>query len=206
MKTNNITGLIQLILFALLMNVTVSCSGSRQFVSPHQLPDDRKHIPEPKFRKYNHVTDGFDKQFTYQLKQSLDISRQLRHLFGKPKQAYNIDAFDEVLNSSWFTNRNAKNRMPLEMVAKGPNTNDGPDTSGIWTIKRAKSEGVTPGFHIVDNNNNRYVIKFDPVGYSELATGAEVVSTKLFYAAGYHVPENHIAYFNPDILRLDDNV
>jgi hypothetical protein len=118
----------------------------------------------------------------------------------------NIDAFDEVHNSTWFTNRNAREHMTLEEIACGPDTGEGPDQSGPWIIFRAKVQGVTPGFQIKDSKGNRYVIKFDPPGYSELMTGAEVVSTKLFYASGYNTPENYITYFHPDILTLGDNV
>jgi hypothetical protein len=39
-----------------------------------------------------------------------------------------------------------------------------------------------------------------------LATGAEVVSTKLFHAAGYNVPENYIVYFDPEMLKLGEKV
>jgi hypothetical protein len=184
----------------------MGCSGSRPFVPPPPLPDDRQHIPEPRVRKYNHLKDGFNKQFTMQTEQALDVARQLRHLFGKPKQALNVDAFDEVPNSSWFMNRNAIRRMSLEDIARGPDTGSGPDTTGKWTITRAKAEGVTPGFHIKDARGDRYLVKFDPPGYPELATGAEVVSTKLFHAAGYTVPENYIVSFHPRILELADEV
>ena len=184
----------------------IYCSSSKQFIAKAPIPDDRQHIDEPKVRNYNWVEDHIDMQFTEQLDQSFDLSRQLRNLFNQPKEAYNVNNFDEVENSSWFTNRNAIETMPLKKITKGPDTVNGPDTTSKWIIKKAKSEGVTPGFHIKDKKGNRYVIKFDPIGYSELVTGAEVVSTKLFYAAGYHVPENYIVYFHPDILLLGDKV
>ncbi len=194
------------ILTSVLFCCIISCSSSHRFIPPQPLPDDRQHIGEPEERNYNLVSDSFNKQFTMQLQQSFDLSRQLRHLFGKPKQAFNVDAFDEVPNSSWFTNRNAMKKMSIEKISRGPDTVEGPDMRDKWTITSAKAEGVTPGFHIKDSLGNRYVIKFDPIAYSELATGAEVISTKLFYAAGYHVPENYIAVFHPDILTIGDKV
>ena len=45
-------------------------------------------------------------------------------------------------------------------------------------------------------------VKFDTPGHGELATGAEVVVTKLFHALGYHVPANHIAYIRRDDLMI----
>jgi len=155
---------------------------------------------------YNWLEDGIDNQITRQIEEFLDFSRQFRHLFGKPKQAYNVDAFDETTNSSWFTNRNHIKQMPLKEIARGPDTGTGPDTTGKRIITRAKVEGITPGFTIKDKHGNYYVIKFDPIGFNEMATGAEVVSTKLLYAAGYFTPENYITYFHPLILKIDDNV
>jgi hypothetical protein len=73
-------------------------------------------------------------------------------------------------------------------------------------VTRAKAEGVTPGFSIRDSRGEHYLIKFDPLGYPELASGAEVVSTKLFHAAGYNVPENYVTHFHPRILKLGERV
>lgn len=193
-------------IMALSLFLMIACSGTRYFVPPPEIPDDRQNIPEPEERDYNYVSDGFDQQFSNQLEQSFDLSRQFRHLAGKPKQALNVDAFDEVGNSSWFTNRNAQMRMTIEGITVGPNISGGPDTTGEWIVTRAKAEGITPGFHIKDKHGNRYVIKFDPQGYAELATGAEVISTLIFYAAGFHTPENYLTIFNPDILVVGEKV
>ena len=182
------------------------CSGPRMFVPPEQVPDDRRSIPEPDEKEINIYADNVDKLVAKQIGKFFDTSQQVRKVLGKPKQAYNVDAFGDVANSSWFTNRNGMKRMTEEEISRGPNTGVGPDTSGTWTIIRAKAEGVTPGFSIEDRHGERYLIKFDPKGYSEMATGAEVVSTKLLYAAGYNVPENYIVYFHPRILKLGGKV
>ncbi|MBA3269737.1 MAG: hypothetical protein H0T71_04430 [Acidobacteria bacterium] len=121
-----------------------------------------------------------------------------RNLFGNPgdpdlnRRAMNVNTIDEVPDSSWFTNRIIGTRpMTVEEVAKGPDTGNGP-APGKWTIVSGKSDGITPGFTILDSNNDRWFIKFDPPKWREMASGAEVVVTKLFHALGYHVPENHI--------------
>lgn len=197
--------LVTVVLFVALLACVTSCSKST-YAPPPPLPEDTRHIPEPKESGYNNIEYLFDRQFTEQLDQTFDLSRLCRKLVGSPKQAYNIDAFDEVPNSSWFTNRNATQRMSVDEIARGPDTGSGPDTSGVWLITRAKAEGVTPGFTIKDESGESYVIKFDPVGFSGLATGAEVISTKFFHAAGYYVPENYIVYFHPRILELGEKV
>ena len=49
-----------------------------------------------------------------------------------------------------------------------------------------------------------WFIKFDPESNPEMATGAEMVATKLFWALGFHVPENHLAVLRRDNLVVGD--
>ena len=195
-----------LIVVVIVSNVIMSCASRQCTLNVNDIAYDRNNIEEPGYREYNYVSDGIYYQFTKQIGQALDISRQIRFLTDNPIQAFNVDSFDEVPNSSWFTNRNGMHRMSMDQIAKGPDENDGPDITSKWTITRAKTEGVTPGFTIRDKRGDYYVIKFDPIGYSELVTGAEVVSTKLFYACGYNTPQNSIVYFHADSLILADDV
>ena len=180
--------------------------GAGKFQIPEAIPNDQRPGPEPEAISINIGSNGFEQQVAAQVRQSLDLSRHLRKIAGRPKQAMNVDAFGEVPDSSWFTNRNAIQRMSVEEIARGPDLGISPDTSAAWTVIRAKIEGITPGFHIEDRHGTRYVIKFDMVGYSELATAAEVAATKLFHAMGYNVPENYIVYFDPNILRVGEQV
>jgi len=193
-------------LYFFLMNLMMGCTVNHLYKRAVVLPDDILNIPEPKAKKINFGHDAYNKIITHQMDQSLDLARQLRHVFGKPKQALNVDDFGEVVDSSWFTNRNARLPLSLEEIARGPDRSQGPDPTQTWTVTQAKLEGVTPGFYIKDSRGDRYVIKFDPMGYSELATAAEVICTKIFYAAGYNVPENYITYFHPSILTLAKEV
>ncbi|MCK6622425.1 MAG: hypothetical protein HUU32_12490 [Calditrichaceae bacterium] len=195
----------RIILFLGLAALT-GCGGASRFVVPEPPPADCRPVPAPESREINLAGDNVDKLFILPIQRFFDISRHVRSLSGNPRQALNTDAFDEVFNSSWFTNRNARQRLSLNEIARGPDTGTGPDTSGFWTVVRAKAQGVTPGFSIQDSRGGIYLLKFDPPGYPELATGAEVVSTKLFHAAGYNVPENYLVYFHPNILRLGEEV
>jgi hypothetical protein len=135
---------------------------------------------------------------------------EFRNLFGNPgdpemnRRALNVNTIDEVPDSSWFTNRIIGSRpMTVEEVAKGPDTSSGP-AAGKWTIVSGKSDGITPGFTILDSAGQRWFIKFDPPKWREMATGAEVAVTKLFYALGYHVPENYITSLTRNNLVLGD--
>ena len=194
-----------LALMAALISLIAGC-GAGKFQVPEPVPNDQRPGPEPAATSINIGSNAIEQQVAAQVRQSLDLSRHLRKLAGKPRQAMNIDAFGEVPDCSWFTNRNTTKRMSVAEIARGPNSGNGPDISGVWTVFSAKVEGITPGFNIEDSQGICYVIKFDTAGYPELATGAEVASTKLFYAMGYNVPENYIVHFDPAKLRVDAQV
>ena len=189
-----------------LLILSTSCSKTKLFTIPPSVPADTLDVPPPQAIKIHTYGECFDKQVTLQLEEALDFSRQIQNLAGTRPEADNLDAFGEVSNSSWFTNRNGMKEMSLAEIRRGPNIGEGPDTMHPWIITRAKAEGVTPGFSIRDHKGENYVIKFDPLGYPELASGAEVVSTKLFYAMGYNTPGNFVVYFHPQILKLGEKV
>jgi hypothetical protein len=118
------------------------------------------------------------------------------------KRAVNINTVDEVPDSSWFTNRVGRETWTTERLVKGPDTGTGP-AAGTWRIVAAKSEGITPGLTIRDSAGDTYFIKFDPPSNPEMASGAEIISTKLFHAFGYHTPENYIASIHPEALVIE---
>jgi hypothetical protein len=118
-----------------------------------------------------------------------------------PKRAENVNTIGEVPDSTWFVNRMGRRTFSAADLARGPDTGTGP-APGTWTILSRKSEGVTPGFTIQDSTGEIYWIKFDPKTNPEMASGAEVISTKFFHAFGYHVPENYLATFKPDQLVI----
>lgn len=132
----------------------------------------------------------------------------LEHTFIRPgdrtnRRAMNVNTIDEVPDSSWFTNRVVARPLDAAAIARGPNTGDGP-APGPWTIVSGKSDGITPGFTIRDAAGTIWFIKFDPPANPEMATGAEMISTKLFWALGYHVPENHLATLRRDLLVIGE--
>ena len=117
--------------------------------------------------------------------------------------AGNINTVGEVPDSSWFTNRIGNQPMSAGEIAKGPDTSEAP-AAGTWTITSSKSDGVTPGFTVQDSSGQRWFLKFDPPGYRGMATGTEVVVTKLMWALGYHVPENYIAHLRREQLVIGE--
>jgi hypothetical protein len=166
---------------------------------------DMKNIPEPK----EHVSGYYDAFFKGQLfevtKQDLDIPRWIRLVAGNPRQARNINAVDEVPDSSWYTNRHHLRHMSIDELRRGPNRGNPPDfTTAV--ITKAKTAGVTPGLMVKDATGQAYLVKFDSVNYPNLQSGAEVISTKILYASGYNVPENYIGYIDPKALQIGKDV
>ncbi len=161
---------------------------------------------DPRERDPSLYWDAVRQSSFYLLEQSLDLPRQFRKLTGRMHEAVNADVFGEIPNSSWFTHRHGRTRLGRDELQRGPNRIAGPDTAGVWTITRAKTEGVTPGFFIKDAAGETFILKFDPAAHPELATGAEMVSTKLFHAFGYYVPENYLVTFDPARLVIRDGL
>jgi hypothetical protein len=119
-----------------------------------------------------------------------------------PKRAVNLNTVDEVPDSSWFTNRIGRDAWSAERLVRGPDTGTGP-APGPWTVVGGKSEGITPGLTIRDSREDLYFVKFDPPTNPEMASGAEIISTKFFYAFGYHTPENYLARLRRDAVTID---
>jgi hypothetical protein len=119
-------------------------------------------------------------------------------------RAKNLNTVDEVPDSSWYTNRAGARPLTPADVFRGPDTTSGPEP-GLWTVTSSKSDGVTPGFTVKDAKGQLWFLKFDPPGFRGMANGTEVAVTKLMWALGYHVPENHIAYMRREQLVLGNS-
>jgi hypothetical protein len=132
----------------------------------------------------------------------LDLGRGVRRLSGNPRQSANVDADDQVrLPSTWWTPRLGHRPVSVGQMLRGPGPGSGPAGRPL-TVTRAKTQGVTPGFFVKDSAGARFLLKFDPIGLTELATGADVVSAYLYWAAGYNVPDNAILLFTADELQV----
>src|SRR5262249_13137838 len=114
-----------------------------------------------------------------------------------------VNTLDEVPDNPWYTNRHAEARMTIQQLVRGPGDGQPPSQSGKWKIISAKTDGVTPGFMIEDANAARYLLKFDPARYPELASAADMIGSKFFYAFGYNTPENYIVRFRRGQFAFD---
>ncbi len=157
---------------------------------------------EPKPTKISYRYDSIQQLIARPISRAFDPALGIRKLSGTRKEAANVDESDQVrLPSTWWQPRLGFRAVTVEQMLAGPGSGAGP-APGPWTVVRAKTEGVSPGFQIKDAKGVRYAIKLDPPQYPELGSGADVVCTYLMWAAGYNVPENSIAYFRRDDLTI----
>lgn len=203
-----IAGIMSKILFSLATILLLSCGSSRSFRAndPHWRDNDSKNIADPGKRGPLLVWETIDRTLFEQTEQFFEFRRTFHKLSGHPEQAHNINSFDEVPNSSWYTNRHAYNKMSAEELRRGVAVGEGPDTSGLWTVWRSKVQGMTPGLFIMDERGDRYILKFDPKSHPDLATSAAAISSRFFHAVGYNVPQETIVYWRPEKLRIKDGL
>src|SRR5678815_2886015 len=119
------------------------------------LDNDFKNIAEPKAREGGYYSAFFNSEAGVRWKRGLDVPHHVRLMVGAPKQAANVNALDEVPDSSWFTNRHALRPMTVQQLIQGPNRELPPDFSAV-TITKAKMDGVTPGLLVTDRNGRDY--------------------------------------------------
>jgi hypothetical protein len=116
--------------------------------------------------------------------------------------AGNANTLGEVPDSPWFTNRHGHQRMSVEELIGGAGSDDPPRTDAPWQVLTVKQHGGRPGILFADSDETLYLLRFDPKGYPELATGAQLVSSKIYHAAGYNVPQNYVVYFQREDLAI----
>ena len=175
------------------------------FAQPKFYPDDPlDKEPAPR---------NVDKVLSRKLSDYYDL---FSHQFGKtgerqPKMGppivarASVNTLGEPMDGVWYVKRHYYRRMPAEELKRGPGDNR-PPAGAKWTVVGAKSEGITPGFTILDEKKQRYFIKFDPLSNPEMATAADSITSRFFHALGYHVPENYIVFFRPEQLELGPDV
>ncbi len=118
-------------------------------------------------------------------------------------ESINVNAVDEVADSSWFHNRIGHRAMTPTEVARGSCRTT--DTAPVepWTVTGAKPNGANPGFIIEDARGRNYLVKFDGQKAGPRATTADTVGSKLYHAAGYNTPCNTIVFFDRAKLSID---
>ncbi len=142
----------------------------------------------------------FDVTILEPIEQPFHLIRPGRKLLGVPVRALNLRE-GEVADSAFFTNRDPAH-LSLQEMREGPTRPEDRAQPPV-TVTKSKAEGKTAGFFVTDARGVRYLLKLDPVEAPELLSGAEVTTSKLLYALGYHVPSYEILTLRTEDLRLD---
>lgn len=159
-------------------------------------PDREPFAPAPEERWVPYYWDAADNLFV----------RPAAELFAfEPRrEAIDVNALDEVPDSSWFVNRIGRHPMSPEEVAIGACEAIELDAPGPWTITGGKPSGASPGFFIRDANGVSYLLKTDRRGQPEQSTAADAIVASIFAAAGYYVPCNRVVFFDPSIFVIEE--
>jgi len=177
-----------------------ACGGSslRRFAArPVIWDDDADRRPFRPAPEETHVTNSWPAMDSLLFR---PLSRVW--LFEPGTRSLNVNALDEVPDSSWYENRLSRRPMSPAEVARGACPEQDMDVRRPWRIVAGKVDGATLGFQIEDADENRYVLKIDRAQQPEQATAADAVVSSIFHAAGYHVPCNRVVHFERDELVI----
>jgi hypothetical protein len=120
--------------------------------------------------------------------------------------AANVNALDEVPDSSWFENRLGGSDVNDELVSRGSCGNKVLDPGmpeGSWPIDKGKDNGANPGFRVNVPGLGKFMLKSDPETEPERATGATAIASRIYHAVGYFSPCDSVVYFDPKLLKLE---
>ncbi|MFO0616335.1 MAG: hypothetical protein U0414_27330 [Polyangiaceae bacterium] len=121
--------------------------------------------------------------------------------------ARNVNAVDEVPDSSWFTNRIGVRPMTDEEITRGScghkTIATAPHEPGAWRVDMGKANGANPGFRVEIEGVGKFMLKADAEGEGEKATGATSIASRLYHAAGWWTACDTIVYVDKSWLRLE---
>jgi len=102
--------------------------------------------------------------------------------------AWNIDRAGNVPDGSFYTNRHIE-QLTAQQAAVGP---AGAAPQGPWKIIKTRQDTIRPSFIGQDATGRRFYVKLDDPDFPQAASAAAIISTRILYLLGYHVPANYI--------------
>lgn len=185
-----------LLLIAFLSTIAATPADAQRFY-----PDDPL-IEEPKPRRVGEMASRSLSDVYDLFRNTLATPGERQPLKGPSIRAQAVNTLGEPMEGAWWERRHYYRPMSHDELQRGPGGRTPPSPAGPWKVISAKTEGVTPGFVIEDSKGTVYFIKFDSRDYPELSSAADQISGKLFYALGYHVPDNYVVTFPASILEI----
>jgi hypothetical protein len=126
--------------------------------------------------------------------------RTVRALATSPAgRAGNVNALDQVPDSSWFQNRIGARALSPDELRRGPT----PAPTPPYQIVGLKLGGTSPGIRVRDAAGVGYLLKFDRQGDPDGETAADVLVQRLLWAAGYDTSQDVVVYFGDQDLIID---
>ncbi len=128
-----------------------------------------------------------------------DILEVFNHTFGEPGERHpegrvipagGVNTMGGSHGRRMFENRHARQRFSPEGLKRGPGDDRPTTTDAKWRVLTVKQFGLRPGILIADSTDQLYLLRFDPTNWLEMASGAEMVSSKILCVLGYFVLEN----------------
>ncbi|MEJ7730697.1 MAG: hypothetical protein WKG00_15950 [Polyangiaceae bacterium] len=154
--------------------------------------DDARHIAEPEENEYLKLQYFADIFAMRRLNRSLELHDH--------ETAHDINALDEVPDSTWFENRIGMRDVSAAEVTRG--SSDKRPTPPL-RVTGAKVGGGNAGFTVVDAKGSKYLVKFDRKDNPEMQTGSAAAIIRLFWAMGYNVPSDNVFILRRDDLVID---
>ncbi len=135
------------------------------------------------------------------------------------REAVNVNAFDEVVDSAWWTNRLGVTSITSDELARGacaPAQLLDPDhtADGSWKIDKGKTDGATPGFRVNIPGKGKFLFKMDEdtggdmtpgeiVPHYERPTAASVIGAAAYSAVGFYTSCEQVLYVKRSIFTLE---
>ncbi|HEY6724909.1 MAG TPA: hypothetical protein VI197_12815, partial [Polyangiaceae bacterium] len=157
--------------------------------------NDQQDIPEPDVADFHYVASALDWYALRRLTRTLELRDR--------EAAHNVNALDEVPDSSWFTNRIGVRDLSPAEVAQGASA-AGPPTPPLLVLS-GKPGGANPGFVARDRKGRKFVVKFDTKENPEMQTATNTIVNRIFWAAGYNVPNDTVFQIRPEDIGIATN-
>lgn len=154
--------------------------------------------PELKKKESTLSRDIFEQGMYYEGINYLHFDRLYRAIFRKKVHAKDVNTYDEVPDSTFFTNRHGRKPLTAQQLVEGYRENSGPDMSKPLQIIGGQFGEFNNRITALDAKGDKYLLKFDHAEALALATAAEIISNRFYYAMGYNVPQD-------DLISVDSS-
>lgn len=187
-----------LVLLAVVVNIGVGRAAAQKFYPDDPLVREPAPLPAP---------DPSPRNLSVLLE-------AMSATFGRPGErqpgkqvigAQSVNTLGDVLDGPWYVNRHGRTRMTPDELRRGSGDGEPPSPTGRWHVLLLKNTGLRSTLVFRDDNSRVFILRFDARDAPELATGAEMISSRFFHALGYYVPETYLTVFERDRLLVDTN-